>query len=100
MLIQDVSSVESCTKGGSRILIVLQDVSNTENIIPVFHVFHNGAVQPNLQMLLSQPEKESGSSTWFSFYSPAQLNIHDLPDEAQLRLTVQVKISVKYEGRV
>ena len=92
MLIQDVSSVESCTRGGRRILLVLQDISNTEDIIPVFQVFLRGAPQPNLQMLVNQPEKETGSETWFSFYSPPQQNIQNLPDDAKLRLTVQVRL--------
>merc|ERR1712141_755462 len=89
MLIQDVSSVESCIMGGSRIFLVLQDISNTEDIIPVFQVFLHGAPQPNLQMLVNQPEKENGSETWFSFYTPPQQNIKNLPEEAMLRFTVQ-----------
>ena len=94
MLIQDVSSVESCTKGGSRIFLVLQDISNTEEIMPVFQVFLHGAPQPHLQMLLNQPVKETGSETWFSFYSPPQQNIQNLPEDAKLRLTVQVRLFI------
>ena len=90
MRIHDVSSVVSCTMGGSKIYVVLQDISNTEDIIPVFQVFLHGAPQPNLQMLVNQPEKESGSDTWFSFYSPPQQHIKSMPEDAKLRLIVQV----------
>ena len=61
MLIQDVSSEESCTMGGSRIFLVLKDISNTEDIIPELQVFLHEAPQPNLQMLVNQPEKETDS---------------------------------------
>ena len=90
MRIHDVSSVVSCTRGGTKIYVVLRDISSTEDLMPIFQVFLHGAPQANLQMLVNQPEKESGSDTWFSFYSPPQQNIQRLPEDAKIRLIVQV----------
>ena len=95
MLIHDVAPQQSCIMGGSKIYIALHDVSNSEDLMAVFQVFLNGCHQSHLDRYLNQPRKDSGSETWFSFYSPPQPNFDNIPEEAQIKLTVQVGTSLQ-----
>ena len=90
MNIEEISEQSSCVMGGKKVLVRLNDQSESSDLVPVFKVYVNGTARPDLEKFIIQPNRERWSITWLIFYSPSQPYISNLPDNASIKLTVMV----------
>ena len=90
MNIEEISEQSSCVMGGKKVLVRLNDQSESSDLVPVFKVYVNGTARPDLEKFIIQPNRERWSITWIIFYSPSQPYISNLPENASIKLTVMV----------